>query len=84
MQSSPFEAVLHDNEMIMDVEVIHSPKSHEFSEVTEIQSSSHAADKVWFSLIHYSAFLAANHVALDRNPGTGYDTLLLLMIPGNL
>ena len=34
--------------------------------------------KVWFSLIHYSA------IALDRNPGPGYDTLLLRMIPGGL
>ena len=33
----------------------------------------------WFGLIHYSAFLA-----LDRNPGPGYDTLLLRMIPGDL
>ena len=24
------------------------------------------------------------HVALDRNPGPGYDTLLLRMIPGDL
>ena len=24
------------------------------------------------------------HVALDRNPGPGYDTLLLQMIPGDL
>ena len=31
-------------------------------------------------LIHYSAFLAA----LDRNPGMGYDTLLLRMIPGDI
>ena len=30
-----------------------------------------------FGLIHYSAVSAAGHVALDRNPGTGYDTLLL-------
>ena len=29
-------------------------------------------------LIHYSAFSA------DRNPGPGYDTLLLRMIPGDL
>ena len=33
-----------------------------------------------FGLIHYSAFSAA----LDRNPGTGYDTLLLRMIPVDL
>ena len=24
------------------------------------------------------------HVKLDRNPGQGYDTLLLLLIPGDL
>ena len=34
----------------------------------------------WFGLIHYSAF----SVALDRNPGPGYDTLLLRSIPGDL
>ena len=38
-----------------------------------------------FGLIHYSAFYGSEgHVALDRNPGPGYDTLLLRMIPGNL
>ena len=42
-------------------------------------------NKPWFSLIHYSAFFGnEGHVALDRNPGTGYDTLLLRMIPGDL
>ena len=39
---------------------------------------------VYFGLIHYSAFSAAKHVALDRNPGLGYDTLLLRIIPGDL
>ena len=40
---------------------------------------------VSFGLIHYSAFFGSEgHVALDRNPGTGYDTLLLQMIPGDL
>ena len=29
-------------------------------------------------------FGSEGHVALDRNPGTGYDTLLLPMIPGDL
>ena len=39
----------------------------------------------WFGLIHYSAFFGSEgHVALDRNPGPGYDTLLLRMIPGDL
>ena len=34
-------------------------------------------------LIHYSAFFCSEgHVALDRNPQQGYDTLLLRMIPG--
>ena len=37
-----------------------------------------------FGLIHYSAFSAGKHVALDRNPGPGYHTLLLRMIPGDL
>ena len=32
------------------------------------------------NLIHYSAFPAA----LDINPGPGYDTLLLRLIPGDL
>ena len=29
-------------------------------------------------------FRSEGHVALDRNPGPGYDTLLLRMIPGDL
>ena len=29
-------------------------------------------------------FGSKGHVALDRNPGPGYDTLLLRMIPGDL
>ena len=42
-----------------------------------------------FNLIHHSAFSAANamyDVALERNPGPGHDTLLLVlrMIPGDL
>ena len=38
----------------------------------------------WFALIHYSAFFGSEgHVALDRNPGSEYDTLLLRMIPGD-
>ena len=40
---------------------------------------------VWFGLIHYSAFFGSEgHVAPDRNPGPGYDTLLLRLIPGDL
>ena len=36
-------------------------------------------------LIHYSAFFGSTgHVALDRNPGPGYNTLLLRMVPGDL
>ena len=36
-------------------------------------------------LIHYSASSAAKSiVALDRNPGPGYYTLLLRLIPGDL
>ena len=35
---------------------------------------------VWFNPL-YCFFGSENHVALDRNPGTGYDTLLLRMIP---
>ena len=39
---------------------------------------------VWFGSILYSAFFGnEGHVALDRNPGTGYDTLLLRMIQGD-
>ena len=29
-------------------------------------------------------FCSEGHVALDRNPGPGYDTLLLRMIPGDI
>ena len=36
-----------------------------------------------FGIIHYSAFSAAK-IALDRNQGPGYDTLLLRLIPGDL
>ena len=40
---------------------------------------------VWFGLIHYSAFYGSEgHAALDRNPGPGYDTLLLRFIPEDL
>ena len=40
---------------------------------------------VWFGIIHYSAFFGSEgHVALDRNPVPGYDTLLLRMIPEDL
>ena len=31
----------------------------------------------------YCFFGSEGHVALDRNPGMGYDTLLLRMIPGD-
>ena len=38
-----------------------------------------------FGLIHYQCiFGSEGHVALDRNPGLGYNTLLLRMIPGDL
>ena len=37
-----------------------------------------------FGLIHLRFFDSEGHVALDRNPGPGYDTLLLRMIPGDL
>ena len=38
---------------------------------------------IW--LIHLSAFFGdESHVALDRNPGPGYHTLLLRLIPGDL
>ena len=36
---------------------------------------------VWFN---HSVFGSEGHVALDRNPGPGYDTLLLRMIPRDL
>ena len=36
-------------------------------------------------LIHYMCFYGSEgHVALDRNPGPGYDTLLLRLISGDL
>ena len=36
-------------------------------------------------IIHYSAFFdIKGHVALDRNPGPGYDTLLWGLIQGHL
>ena len=38
---------------------------------------------VWFNLLE-CFFGSEGHVALDRNPGPGYDTLLLRMIPGDL
>ena len=42
----------------------------------------------WFGLIWFHPlwcfFGSEGHVALDRNPGPGYDTLLLRMIPGDL
>ena len=40
---------------------------------------------VWFWFNPLKCFFGSEgHVALDRNPGTGYDTLLLRMIPGDL
>ena len=58
---------------------------------TDLADKPHSYDsgsickQTWFSLIHYSAFFGSEgHVALDRNPGTGYDTVLLRMIPGDL
>ena len=43
----------------------------------------HKHDLIW--LIHYSAFFGnEDHVALDKNPGPGCDTLLLRLIPGDL
>ena len=38
---------------------------------------------VWFNPLK-CFFGSEGHVALDRNPGTGYDTLLLRMIPGDI
>ena len=44
-----------------------------------------AINIIKFGLIHYSAFFGSEgHVALDRNPGPGYDILLLRMIPGDI
>ena len=40
-------------------------------------------DLVWFNPLE-RFFGSEGHVALDRNPGPGYDTLLLRMIPGDL
>ena len=43
-------------------------------------------DGMWFDLINpLECFFGSEcHVALDRNPGPGYGTLLLRMIPGDL
>ena len=42
----------------------------------------------WFGLVWFNPlqcfFGSEGHVALDRNPGPGYDTLFLRMIPGDL
>ena len=38
---------------------------------------------VWFNPLQ-CFFGSEGHVALDRNLGTGYDTMLLRMIPGDL
>ena len=38
---------------------------------------------VWFNPLK-CFFGSEGHVALDRNPGPGYDTLLLRLIPGDL
>ena len=38
---------------------------------------------VWFNQ-SYCFFSSKRHVALDRNRGPGYDTLLLRLIPGDL
>ena len=38
---------------------------------------------VWFNPL-YCFFGSKCHVALNRNPGPGYDTLLLRLIPGDL
>ena len=49
------------------------------------QQSDKYTDWLIDQLIHYSAiFSIQGYVALDRNPGSGYDTLLLRLIPGNL
>ena len=34
--------------------------------------------------MHFPFFGSEGHVALYRNPGPGYDTLLLRLIPGDL
>ena len=50
-------------------------------------SELHHPSTVWFGLVWFNPLLcffgSENHVALDRNPGPGYDTLLLRMIPGD-
>ena len=38
---------------------------------------------VWFNPLQ-CFFGSEGHVALDRNPGPGYDTLLLRLIPGDI
>ena len=39
---------------------------------------------IWFGLIHYMLFRQRKPWITRRNPGPGYDTLLLRMIPGDL
>ena len=52
---------------------------------TDSQNNGETSNVKWVGLIHYSAFFGSEgHVALDRNPGPGYDTLLLRMVPGDL
>ena len=38
---------------------------------------------VWFNTLQ-CFFCSEGHVALEKNPGPGYDTLLLRLIPGDL
>ena len=52
---------------------------------TDSQNNGETSNVKWVGLIHYSAFFGSEgHVALDRNPGPWYDTLLLRMVPGDL
>ena len=53
--------------------------------IKRVLPASECPRRIGLGLIHYSAFFGSeDHIALDRNPRPGYDTLLLRMIPGDL
>ena len=54
-----------------------------FSAGSENKISECVSELVWFNPLQ-CFFGSEGHVALDRNPGPGYDTLLLRIIPGDL
>ena len=52
-------------------------------QATNLNKGKTANSLVWFKPLE-CFFGSEGHVTLDRNPGPGYDTLLLRMIPGDL